>query len=241
MICGKVLGSSKNGVSICPACLKQLDFLDETSTCKICGCQVDASQSLCTTCQTHQHHFFRAFSCFVYKDGIRHAILQYKFYGRRDFCRSISRLMYYRIRPIHLKQPFDCIVCAPLSKADEIKRGYHQTKLLATRLSKSLEIPFLPDAFCKIKETKKQSTMPDYVSRMKNVEKAFALSLPKSVFKGKRILLIDDVLTTGATADALSKLLNNAGAKNITVATFATTQKEYFEPVTEEDELMVTY
>ena len=241
VICGKILGSCENGVALCPRCLAELIFLDEAHTCKVCGCPIDASLSLCTTCQTHQHHFDRAFSCFAYKDGIRRAVLRYKFYGRRDHFRTFSCPMHHRILPFHRKQPFDCMVCAPLSKADELKRGYHQTKLLAEPLSKSLAIPFLPDAFCKIKETKKQSTMPDYLARLKNVEKAFALAMPKSEFKGKNILLIDDVLTTGATADALAKLLKGAGAASVTVATFATTQEEYFEPTLEEDEWIVTY
>ncbi len=128
-----------------------------------------------------------------------------------------------------------------MTKQSLNERGYHQTALLATYVADGLGIPFLAEAFRKTKETAKQSTLLGYVARFKNVEKAFALSVPAKTFKGKNVLLIDDVLTTGATADALSKLLVSAGASRIIVATVAGTQKEQASPVTEEDELMVTY
>ena len=127
-----------------------------------------------------------------------------------------------------------------MTKAALAERGYHHTNLLAEPVAKALGIPFLAEAFVKSKETQKQSSL-SYAARFKNVEKAFLLSMPKSTFKGKRILLIDDVLTTGATADALSKLLASCGAESILVATIAGTQKEQYAPVTEEDELAVTY
>ncbi len=239
--CGSIMKPAKSRVAICPHCLETLTFLDEVPTCRICGCQLDGPEPFCLTCQTHQHYFTRAVSCFPYKGGVRHAVLQYKFGGRRDYCRTFSHLLTYRVLPFHKEFPFDCVVCAPMTKAALAERGYHQTALMASRVADALQIPFLADALVKTKETKKQSTLSGYSERFKNVEKAFALSLPKSMFAGKNILLIDDVLTTGATADALAKIQDAAGAKRIFVATLAGTQKELYEPVTEEDELMVTY
>lgn len=237
ILCGKVMKAPKSEVAICRHCMKTQLFLDEVHTCRICGCQIDPLMPLCTTCQTHPHFFDRAVACFGYEDRVRHSILQYKFGSRRDYCRSFSQLLYYRVLPFHREQAFDCVLCAPMTKADLVKRGYHQTALLAHRVGSALAIPFLPDAFRKIKDTQKQSTL-DYQSRFKNVKDAFALSLPKHHFKDKRILLIDDVLTTGATADALSRLLRSAGAAHITVLTIATTHKVI---ATKEDEEFVTY
>lgn len=142
--------------------------------------------------------------------------------------------------PFHKAEPFDVVVCAPMAKNDLLQRGYHQTELIAGRVAKLLALPFWPDAFDKVKETRKQSSL-DYYERFKNVKDAFALTLPKSRFKGKHILLIDDVLTTGATADALSRLLRAADVAQITVATVAATHKEGSLPITEEDEQLVTY
>ncbi len=240
VLCGNIMKTPESGVAICRHCMKEVPFLDDLPTCRICGCRTDSFVPVCVTCQTHKHFFNRAVSCFSYEGAVRQSILQYKFGKRRDYCRTFSRLLYYRVLPFHKEEVFDCVVCAPMSKTDLITRGYHQTALLAKRIAKLLALPFWADAFCKVKETRKQSTL-DYQERFKNVKDAFALALPKNHFKGKRILLIDDVLTTGATADALSRLLVSAGAAQITVATIAATHKEGSVPITAEDERLVTY
>lgn len=240
IICDNVMNATENQVAICPRCADELIFLDEVPTCRICGCQLTSTEPICLTCQTHVHYFTRAVSCFPYKDGVRRAVLAYKFHGRRDYARTFSRLLYYRVLPFHKQHPFDFVVCTPMTKKSLQERGYHHTNLIAEPVAKELGIPFLSDAFIKSAETSKQSSL-DYVSRFKNVEKAFSLSMPKKTFKGKRILLIDDVLTTGATADALAKLLSNAGAETILVATLAGTQKEQYGPVSEDDVLAVTF
>ncbi len=240
IICDRVMNATKNRVAICPHCADRLIFLDEVPTCRICGCQLTSTEPICMTCQTHVHYFTRAVSCFPYKDGVRRSILAYKFHGRRDYCRTFSRLLYHRVFPFHKQHPFHCVVCTPMTEDALRERGYHHTNLIAESVANALSLPFLPNAFTKSSETRKQSSL-DYVSRFKNVEKAFSLAVPKKIFKGKRVLLIDDVLTTGATADALSKLLASCGAESILVATIAGTQKEQYGPMTEEDELAVTY
>ena len=240
VICDSIMKAPHHGVAICSHCIKTLIFLDTTTTCRICGCQIDPSQPLCTTCQSHQHYFDRVFSCFPYKDEVREAILRYKFHKRRDYCRGFGALLTKRVAPIHKACPIDAIVNVPLTKAGFLERGYNQTELLAERISRDLSIPFWENAFLKIRETKKQSLL-SYRERFENIKGAFSLLMPKSSFKGKHILLVDDVLTTGATADALSKLLREAGADRITVVTIATTGKEDIAPVTKKDELLVTY
>lgn len=241
MFCGVVMKPNKKGIGICKHCMSNLTFLDGVPTCRICGCQLDGDEPFCVTCQTHQHYFSRAVSCLPYRDTVRHAVLQYKFGGRRDYSRTFSKLLYYRVLPFHKQLPFDCVVCVPMTKQSLAERGYHQTQLLATYIAHELGIPFLPEAFRKTKETPKQSTLLGYRARFKNVEKAFALSMPTKTFKGKNVLLIDDVLTTGATADAISKLLVSAGCSRIVVATLAGTQKEQYGPVSEDDVLAVTF
>ncbi len=240
MICDGVMKATKSRIAICPHCAEKLTFLDEVPTCRICGCQLTSSEPICPTCQIHVHYFIRAVACLPYKEGVRHAVLQYKFYGRRDLCRTFARLLYYRVLPFHRQKPFDCVVCTPMTEDALRERGYHHTNLIAEPVAKELGVPFWAEAFSKSAETRKQSLL-DYASRFKNVEKAFSLSMQKKAFKGKNILLIDDVLTTGATADALSKLLSDAGAERIFVATVAGTQKEQYGPVTEEDELAVMF
>ncbi len=145
-----------------------------------------------------------------------------------------------RLLPLHQKEPFDCVLCVPMTKAGLRERGYHQTALLAERIAKTLTVPFFKKALIKVKETPKQSTL-GYADRLQNVAHAFQLSASKENFANKNILLVDDVLTTGATADAISKLLQKAGAKRVTVAVIASTTLRPDGMVAKEDEMLVTY
>lgn len=225
IFCGQALGYCESQICICHDCADKLTFSDEVPTCRLCGRHLSENERLCDTCQTHRHYFNRAVSCLMYERDVRRVILQYKFGGRPDLCRTFAAIMIRRIRPLCRAYRFDLVVCAPLSKKAKQERGYNQSALLAKRIAADLQIPFMEDAFCKIKETPKQSTL-HYADRMRNVTHAFALTKPQTVFSGKSILLVDDVLTTGATADALSKLLKQAGTRRVVVAALATTDPD---------------
>ncbi len=240
IFCGRILGHVKNGICICSHCAKQQVFLDEGHTCRLCGAPLPHTERLCQTCQTHRHAFDRAISCMSYEKDARTAILRFKFGNRPDLCRSFACMLSRRVRPLHGATPFDVILYPPLSKSAYRERGYNQSELLAKRLAKELGLPLMQDAFRKVKETPKQSTL-NYGRRIANVLHAFALEKPSDAFRGKRILLIDDVLTTGATADALAKLLKRAGAAYVLVATIASTKQEPKEPVSKDEVDAITF
>ncbi|MBR5236790.1 MAG: ComF family protein [Clostridia bacterium] len=241
IFCGSILGYCKSQLCICPDCAKKITFSDEVDTCRLCGRQMpDEEMPLCPTCQSHRHYFNRAVSCASYKDDIREAVLRFKFGNCTDYARTFAAMMVRRIRPLCKTYGFDLTVCAPLSKASMNERGYNQAALLAKPIAKALGLAYCEKAFIKTKETPKQSTL-NYIQRMKNVENVFALDKDPSYFAGKTILLIDDVLTTGATADALSKLLKAAGAKIVVVATLACTEKDKNNELTNEDWKEITF
>ncbi len=239
--CGSVLGYCKSQLCICPDCAKKITFSDEVNTCRLCGRQMPGEEMpLCPTCQSHRHNFNRAVSCASYKDDIREAVLRFKFGNCTDYARTFAAMMVRRIRPLCKTYAFDLVVCAPLSKISMLERGYNQAALLAKPVAKALELPYCEKAFVKTKETPKQSTL-NYSQRMKNVKDVFALATDTSCFAGKTVLLIDDVLTTGATADALAKLLKKAGAKFVVVATLACTEKDKSNELTNEDWKEITF
>ena len=127
------------------------------------------------------------------------------------------------------------MVCVPLSEEGYKARGYNQGALLAKRLSAKTGIIFYPHAFCKVKETAAQSSLQHYADRIENVRRAYKLSTDALKLRNKRILLIDDVLTTGATADALAKLLRHVGAKSVTVLTVASPERNRLEKLKQPD------
>ena len=237
LLCDELLPFGKEEVFLCKDCLKSETLLEHCTTCSLCG--APSKDELCASCLTHRHFFDKAVSCFAYKEQARSRILQFKFGNRRDLYRGFAHQLSERIRPFSQKEPFDIVTYVPMTKAAKRERGYNQTELLADSISQALEISFSGSLLIKKKETPKQSTL-SYSERWQNVSRAFILAKGISL-RGKRVLLIDDVLTTGATADALSRLLKSAGANYVFVATIATTVEPLTDTITVKDEEAVTY
>ena len=111
-------------------------------------------------------------------------------------------------------------VYVPMTEKALKKRGYNQSKLLAEALSLKTEVPVL-DCVVKVKETKRQATLKRG-ERLKNLKEAFRVCDKKAV-KDKTIVLVDDVTTTGATAEVIAERLKSAGAKLVYLITVAST------------------
>lgn len=240
LLCDEVMAYTADGLSICDDCVNKQVFLENVHTCALCGCPLSPKDHLCDTCQTHVHSFDRAISCMTYENEIRSAIIKFKFFHRIDLYRPMAALMIKRLLPFHQESPYDLIVCAPQTKKSRLERGYNQAELLAKQIAKEIHRPYVKDAFLKIKETPKQSTL-SYQNRIKNVEHAFKLNNTTPSLRNKRIILVDDVITTGATADSLAKLLKRAGASYVLVLTMAATEKDRLSKFTQEDIAEITF
>lgn len=121
-------------------------------------------------------------------------------------------------------EQFDFIVPIPLYPSHQRERGYNQSLLLANKISKSYNINLNINFLVKIRNTKSQSLLSKK-ERWTNITDAFRIKNPNQV-KNRSILLIDDLLTTGATSSEAAKVLKNAGAKTVGVLTLAGTQSE---------------
>ncbi len=237
LLCDDLLPFQKEERFLCRRCIEHAPLLEKNFTCNLCG--TPSEEEFCSSCLTHRHFFDKAVSCFAYKDQVRSRILQFKFGDRRDLYRGFAYELARRIRPFSISEPFDLVTCVPTTMATKKERGFNQTELLAASISRSLNIPFNKTLFIKKKETPKQSTL-SYSERWQNVSRAFALSGAISL-SGKRVLIIDDVLTTGATADSLARLLKSAGAQYVFIGTIATTIEPLADSITLKDEEAVTY
>ncbi|MBY0509509.1 MAG: ComF family protein, partial [Rhodospirillaceae bacterium] len=113
----------------------------------------------------------------------------------------------------------DVIIPVPLHRWRLLMRTYNQAALLANKLGGLVDKPVAPDALARIRRTPPQGGL-DRVARRRNVAKAFAVTRPETV-AGKRVLLVDDVLTTGATANACAAALLKAGAVAVDVLVLA--------------------
>ncbi|MBQ8359739.1 MAG: ComF family protein [Oscillospiraceae bacterium] len=153
-----------------------------------------------------------------YKDNVRKSIHRFKFGNARSYAGVYARFLALRLQNTFF-EPFDILTWVPVSGLRKLKRGYDQTELIAKALSRELGMP-ATRVLKKIRHTPPQSGLRDAAQRRANVLGAYK-SLPDQMLGNKRILLLDDVLTTGATASECARVLLTAGAKEVYFAAVA--------------------
>lgn len=155
-----------------------------------------------------------------YSSIIKDVIVKYKFLDKPSFCRAFGLLLAQRVLETYSDIKFDMLVSVPLHKKREKERGYNQANLIAQQVSSITGIKNNSKVIKRVINTKPQSLLGKE-ERQGNLDNAFTIVKPE-VIKEKTILLIDDVLTTGATLEHCIKSLKHAGAKNIYGAVIAT-------------------
>jgi ComF family protein len=204
----------------CAACWSGLVFLDDPA-CQCCGTPfpVDpGAASLCAACLARPPSFSRARAILAYDEESRAAILALKHADRLELVPDFARWLGRVGRP--LLEDCDMVLPVPLHASRLWLRRYNQSAELARRLAANWGKAYDPLALVRSRRTDSQGAMPSARARRRNVLSAFRAPFPERV-KGRKVLLIDDVLTTGATAEACSRALRRAGAADIAVLTLA--------------------
>ncbi len=206
---------------ICCDCEKKLKKI-MPPLCIKCSKPIDysASDCLCPDCSVYDKSFEIAKSPFSYEGIIKDSIYKFKYYNKPYFYKFFGNcLLNYMIENNYTN--FDYITSVPLHKSKMRTRGYNQSELLAKYLSDRLSIPYA-DVLKRTIKTTKQSQQSK-VDRRKNIMGAFGIKYPhrNSYIKTGNVLLVDDVYTTGSTADECSKMLLNFGVSKVYVITIA--------------------
>ncbi|MBU0700404.1 ComF family protein [bacterium] len=218
---------------ICSDCIKKITPLD-LPWCDKCGKPLSPSfnqiqQPLCRQCRTMKKYFTSARAVGAYEGVLKKAIWLFKYEGKTGLQDTLGHLMADRIS--HLgwadkvessslsREGIDIIIPVPLHKTRLKARGYNQSDILAVFMGKKLGIPVSRNNLKRIKATVTQASLKRS-QRIKNIHNAFCIKQPDK-FSGKRILLIDDVFTTGATSNECSRILKQAGSSDIFVLTLA--------------------
>ncbi|MGE5403956.1 MAG: ComF family protein [Candidatus Saccharibacteria bacterium] len=201
----------------CEADLRRIG--QEMDHCHKCGKYLKNGGTICSECEGGENPFFISQAVGPYEGCFRKIIKNYKFMGNRRLSIRMAELMAETITRIPEYQPIDAVVPVPISKEGLRERGFNQSELLARRLSKILKIEHLPHALHRVKATLPQRELCKE-DREKNLLGAFAVKEKKNV-RGKNILLVDDVYTTGSTAKECAKTLLEAGAMRVCVITWA--------------------
>jgi ComF family protein len=195
----------------------KIAFLSDP-VCDGCGTPFEYDPGArCAACQAKPRAFARARAACLYDEHSRALILQLKHADRPEigglFARWLNRAA------ADLLAECDAIAPIPLHRSRLFKRRYNQAAEIARPLSRISGVPYLPDALVRRRPTASQGGKSAQ-ARLRNVAAAFAAPYPERV-KGKRILLIDDVLTTGATAQGCVRALLAAGAVSVDLAVVA--------------------
>lgn len=204
--------SGKNQYGLCDKCFKKLEFIGN-KCCIRCGKPSENEAKYCLLCQNETRYFDTARSAVKYNGDIQRLILEYKFHNKRYLGKYLAKFIEYAVEEYDIK--YDIVVPIPLSQSREKERKYNQVSemLRHTKLSPVV------DALTKTRDNERQSLMAGK-ERRDNVHGVYAVT-DKAAVKGKRILLVDDIITTGATVNEASRVLMLAGAKSVTAVSVA--------------------
>ena len=217
-----------DGLGFCPECKKEVNF-NNVKTCKRCGVGLDGAEDYCGYCAFEKVYFDRAFSVLEYDGAVRAAILRFKFDGCGNFARIFAKYLAFAVQ--HQGVEFDVVTYAPMTNKAKRKRGYNQAQLLANYFCDILGCEEKSaNAIEKIKETEPQEKLGKE-ERKSNLVGAYRCVAD---VKGKRVLVIDDIKTTGATLNECAKVLKRAGAVNVVGLTVASRREKFLYEVDNE-------
>ncbi len=194
--CGRLLGEEEIG--LCEKCLRELPYTGGK-------------------CKTNGAFFGSCVSPLFYEGAARKAVLRFKFSGKASYAACFGELLADCVRQ-NLPGSFDVITWVPLSPRRHRKRGYSQARLLAEAAAAELGVGNCVELLKKRRNTPAQSGIKGAAARRANVSGAFEASRSDALI-GKRILLIDDVVTSGATLSECSRVLMTHGAETVVCAT----------------------
>jgi ComF family protein len=210
-----------DGISICDACREEI-LNEPHHTCPRCCATIGPHTNLerdCPSCRGESYHFESAFRLGPYEGKLRDAILKMKHLPGEILAESLGALWAEREAVRFRESRFDVLIPVPLYWWRRLERGYNQSSALADALASQLRVAARSNWLRRVKPTPKQYTQ-SATARRENVKGAFRATRKCNV-KNLRVLIVDDVLTTGATANEAAKVLMSAGAAQVSVAVLA--------------------
>lgn len=223
-VCGMPMGQGAAGLHLCWDCRGRIAFQQGRSTCELCGRSFEAAQAApfrCGACCARAPAYDAARSAAHFRDPVRTLLIDFKYHGATWLCADLTDLLEACVRTHYAVAAIEAVCPVPLHPRRWRERGYNQAELLARALARRLELPCFPDALRRLRYTGTQTRL-DASRRLVNLKDAFApRSLVAPWLQDRSLLLVDDVMTTGATVSDAARALKSAGAGAVRVVTVA--------------------
>ena len=218
-VCGAEL-TAETRYTLCAECMTKLPRITG-HRCLVCGVPINDEADYCLRCQRTESVFRRNVSPLRYDGEGRQLVHMLKFGGKKYIARLLGAMMADEF--LSSGEECEIVVPVPMSEKEVKRRGFNQSELLAADIGERLGMPVLP-ALAKVKDTPPQKELTGK-DRAENLKGCFALRFGEYV-KGRKILLVDDVFTTGSTANECARTLLKGRARSVTVLTAAVTVPE---------------
>lgn len=209
-----------SAVAVCDSCVRRIRWI-EPPYCVACGRSLRLS-GICPACPRggEKFHFDMALACVAYEGPVRNILRRYKF-GRKTVLNGFLTRYWLNFASRNLnKNDFDAVVAVPLDPERQDQRGFNQSRIFCAALVKTMALKDLSWALARKKSASAQSLLAKR-DRKTNVRGAFFLKDQTPFSRFKRVLLVDDILTSGQTLSECAKTLKGAGVESVTALAFA--------------------
>lgn len=218
-LCGSRRRPGRNP-GLCCICEKELDYWENKyHQCNLCGRYI-GTEALCPNCIKKRPPFEKAVALGPYRGILKESLSSLKFRGDRKLSVPLGRLLAQEVRSQLPVEDIDIIVPVPLHEEKKLMRGFNQAEMIAREVGRHLRKPVQQSLLIKKDDTPAQTHLSQR-AREANLADAFFVSRGSKI-RGVRVLLVDDIFTTGSTASECTKTMLKAGAKKVYVATVAT-------------------
>ena len=208
---------------LCPSCYKRLHII--RNACQKCGSEVNDFTDYCDDCKKDKvsHLYDRVYCATMFDDVSRGLVYKFKYGKDKSIAKAIIPILCDKF--LEIEETIDLIMPVPLSRERMGERGFNQAEILARGISEKFSVPLSSSNLIRNRNTPTQTSL-DRDERKENLKDAFSLKDAGEV-KGKIVLIIDDLTTSGATMDEITKILKKNGATAVFGLTFCHAQSKY--------------
>ena len=211
-VCGDIIVPRQQ--IVCPGCVNVFQVIKDPK-CLKCGKPVEwEEQEYCFDCTKTAHHYNKGISLWIYDEKVKKSISKFKFHHRREYGKYYIKEILYHYKQEIINQAPEVLIPVPLHKSKLKDRGFNQACVLAKGIGKGVGIPVIENYLLRCHKTKAQKRLNDR-ERANNLDAAFCVNPKYNTAPYSRVMLVDDIYTTGSTIDACSKVLLQTGVKEI--------------------------